>query len=370
MTTALDELLLHTAGIELAALGHAVAAADPSDSVTPRSRTLCAGLAGLARACYAALGGTRQADAVGQAAAMLSLLTKIDDQVIDALGFHGGPRARDRFALEAKTRAYLAPTLASIRSAAPANDEPRCRFAAVLGQRLRTLACSRARLDHVLDTIAFGWEVQVRAVRLLSGDPCEARLDAIEAVTADISGAWLLMITMIGELPEDAARMLDADEVAAFYEWGLHIQTADALADLHKDTADGLVASRPGVLLARHEPQLWSRGLERGELGPLYAGMVAAGIDLSLTPTAASLDALTERLAGLGLVPTWLRWILGFLSWRWLAHPLCPRSLDEAALDRLFPDALGRRLGRGWASGWAHDPVSTDPQREASCSVR
>jgi hypothetical protein len=70
---------------------------------------------------------------------MLSLLTKIDDQVIDALEFHGGPPAcgRDLQALERKTRAYLAPTLASIRSGRPDTAQPRCVLAAALGRRLR-----------------------------------------------------------------------------------------------------------------------------------------------------------------------------------------------------------------------------------------
>ncbi|KIG18893.1 hypothetical protein DB30_07229 [Enhygromyxa salina] len=353
--TQLDRALLLTAAHHLRPIAGLIAAADPDASVSPRSRMLCAGLACLARACYAALGGQLHAEAVGEAAAMLSLLTKIDDQVIDALEFHGGPLARDRdpIALDRRTRAYLAPTLASLRAAAPATAEPRCALAAALGQRLRALACSRERLDHLLDTIALGWEVQVRAVRLLSSDPTRVDPAAIEAVTADISGAWLLMVTMIGGLPEDAARPVNAREAAAFYRWGLHIQSADALADLHKDTADGLVASRPGVRLASVEPRLWRGALVDAELGPLYRGVCAAGIDLAMLPGAGELDGLTDALAQLGMVPTWLRWIHGFLAWRWLMHPACPRELDEAQLDALFPDRLGRELGRGWAGGWA-----------------
>jgi hypothetical protein len=354
MGALLDRALLQTAAHHLRPIADMISAADPTASVSPRSRMLCAGLACLARACYAALGGQRHADAVGEASAMLSLLTKIDDQVIDDLGFHGGPLAhgRDPITLDRQTRAYLAPTLASLRDAAPINAEPRCQLAAALGQRLRALACSRERLDHLLDTIAFGWEVQVRAVRLLSGDPTRVDPAAIEAVTADISGAWLLMVTMIGGLPEDASRPVNTHESAAFYRWGLHIQTADALADLHKDTADGLVASRPGVLLARVEPTLWRRAFTGGELGPLYRGVSAAGIDLATLPGAHELDSLHDALAGLGLVPTWLRWIHGFLAWRWFMHPSCAHELDETQLCALFPDRLGRELGRGWAGGW------------------
>jgi|ETNmetMinimDraft_26_1059896.scaffolds.fasta_scaffold55141_2 hypothetical protein len=57
--------------------------ADPDHRVSDRSRLLCAGLAQLALACYQALGGSRQPREVAAAAALLSLLTKIDDQVID-----------------------------------------------------------------------------------------------------------------------------------------------------------------------------------------------------------------------------------------------------------------------------------------------
>lgn len=374
----LDQILLRTAAQHLRTLAPTIAAADPRASVSARSRMLCAGLACLARACYAALGGVARGDAVGEAAAMLSLLTKIDDQVIDALEFHGGPleRGRGRRALEHKTRSYLAPTLASIRSARPASSEPRCALAAALGQRLRELAVDQHRLAHTLDTIAFGWEVQVRAVRVLSSDPSTVERAEVEAVTADISGAWLLMVTMIGELPEDAARPLTADEIAAFYQWGLHIQTADAFADLAKDTADGLVASRPGFELARLDASLWRAAFERAALEPLYRGMSEAALDLSLLPDAASVDALGRRLAGLGEVASWLRWIHGFLSYRWLVHPLCPRQPDAPQLARLLSDALGQRLGRAWAGGWsrwqaAMTVVEHDPHEGAStCSAR
>lgn len=350
MSSDLDQVLLDTAAHHLKPLEQLLAIADPRATVSRRSQLLCAGLACLARSCYAALGGRTRDDEVGETAAMLSLLTKIDDQVIDALEFHGGPlqRGRDRAALERKTRAYLAPTLASIRSGQPADAEPRCLLAAALGRRLRSLACDRDRLAHVIDTIAFGWEVQVRAVRVLSSDPASVERAEVEAVTADISGAWLLMITMIGELPEDAARPLSADEIAAFYDWGLHIQTADALADLAKDTADGLVASRPGLELARAQAKLWRGAFERAELAQLYGGIVEAAIDLALWPTHAQLEALDRRLAGLGAIASWLRWIHGFLSHRWLVHPLCPRELDDPALARITR-AHG---GYAWAAVW------------------
>lgn len=364
--TDLDPLLLQTATTHLRSLAGLIAAADVDNRVSARSRMLCCGLACLARSCYAALGGGRRVEAVGEAAAMLSLLTKIDDEVIDSLEFHGGPLASDRSGLDRRTRAFLAPTLASIRAATPANKEPRCELAARLGASLRELSCTRDRLEHLLDTIAFGWEVQVRAVRLLSSDPREVDPAAIEAVTADISGAWLLMITMVGELPEDATRPIDAREEAAFYEFGLHIQSVDALADLHKDTADGLVSSRPGVLLAARAPTLWHDAFTTGELMPLYRGMLEAEIDLAMRPSAGQLDTLESALAGLGLVPAWLRWIHGFLGWRWLVHPLCTRSHADVT------EQLGRSLGRGWAGGWALQQIdATIERREATtCSAR
>lgn len=351
----LDQILLRTAAGHLGELAPMIVAADPQASVSQRSRLLCAGLAVLARSCYAALGGRAHADGVGEAAAMLSLLTKIDDQVIDALDFHGGPigdRDRDEAELDRRTRAYLRPTLASLRQAQPVDGEARCRLAAALGRRLRALSASPERLEHLLDTVAFGWEVQVRAVRTLSRDPSRVELGEIAAVNADISGAWLLMVTMIGELPEDAGRTLGARECQAFYEWGRYIQAADALADLDKDTADGLVSSLPGVLLARAEPHRptprWRAAFVDGELGPLFAGMVGAGVDAAIMPTPDALAGLERELAGLGRVHEWLSWIHAFLSWRWLGHARYPGDPASSPLRSV----LGEReppLAAGWA---------------------
>ncbi|MFV8755687.1 hypothetical protein ACNOYE_34480 [Nannocystaceae bacterium ST9] len=350
----IDRQMISIAREQLAGFAALVDRADPNATVSPRSRMLCAGLAGLARACLSALASgpvePALARAVGEAAAMLSLLTKIDDQVIDALGFHGGPtRRRDRVALDRRTRAYLAPTLASLRSGEPFDREPRCELAALLGRGLRALAGSRERLEHVLDTIAFGWEVQVRAVRLLSSDPAEVDPPAIAAVSADISGAWLLMVTRIGELPELAARTITIGEEQAFYRWGLAIQAADALADLGKDTRDGLVASWPGVLLDRAEPgrARWRAAFERDAMAELHAGMVEHAIDLAILPSPRELAELDAALVELGAVPRWLRWIHGFLTWRWLEHPLCPRMHASAAHRAVLLDE-SRGLGASW----------------------
>src|SRR5690242_19874411 len=86
----------------LAAIGPALDAADPDGRVSAQSRLLCAGLGVLGVAAYRALGGARRADDVGRAGAMLSLLTKIDDQIIDARPFHA-----DRRGLVERTRAFL-----------------------------------------------------------------------------------------------------------------------------------------------------------------------------------------------------------------------------------------------------------------------
>ncbi|EDM73647.1 hypothetical protein PPSIR1_15545 [Plesiocystis pacifica SIR-1] len=393
----LDRLLLNTAAQQLEAVRPPIDRADPQRTVSTRSRMLCAGLACLAQACYRGLGG-HDADterALGQAAALLSLLTKIDDQVIDSLAFHGGPlptaglspralRARGE-ALDAKTRAYLAPTLASLRHAqvraSDPRDQARCALAARLGQSLRALSRDTPeRLDRLLDTIALGWEVQVRAVRLLTLDPARAELPAIEAVTADISGAWLLMITMVGTLPADAARPLAFAEERAFYRWGRAIQTADALADLDKDTADGLVASLPGVHLAALEPALWRRAFANPDAledrRALYGGLAEAGLDRALTPDREARGAMARELEQLGRVPEWLEWIHAFLSWRWIAKGRALGLRDPGGQP--FGAALSQRLGCGpstlvqrWLeSAEASSAVAPTASLEVPCSGR
>lgn len=349
-----EATLLACASEHLVSLAPIVALADPEARVRERSRMLCAGLAVLARACLRALAGPGVAlgereREVGDAAAMLALLTKIDDQVIDDRRFHGGPLLhRDPLALDRRTRAYLAPTLRSICTASPADATPRCSLAARLGASLRLLACSRERLEHVLDIIAFGWEVQVRAVRLLSSPPAHVDPAAIRAVSADISGAWLLMVTAIGELPAAARRSVSSHEEAAFYRWGLAIQAADALADLDKDTADGLVASWPGVLLDACEPgrERWRRAYAEDDARELLAGMIEHAIEPAILPSARERLELDATLAELGAVPHWLAWIHDFLLQRWRAHPL------------------------GLASSEARYVAWSAPTREAACSAR
>lgn len=272
---------------------------DPEGSISPSSRRLCAGLGVLARA---AGGDARH----GLAGAMLSLLTKLDDQVIDGLPFHAG---LSRPEAHGKTRRYLAPTLASIRSGAPANDEERCMFAARLGRLLRSLGdCT-----HVLDTIARGWEVQAVAVSTLTRHASEVTLDEVAAVTRAISGVWLLMIAEVGTI---GARPFSSEERDAFLLWGDAIQKADALNDLTKDIADGHWATFPLRLLYERSPAAYHAARAGGDVDAL--------LDAHHVP-AACFDPSTVRRAeaahaSLGDVPVLLRWIHDHLMARYRAR--------------------------------------------------
>jgi hypothetical protein len=305
----------------LAELGPAVSAADPHGLVEPRSRLLCAGLGVLSQITYRALGGSRVADEVGRAGALLSLLTKIDDQVIDSPAFHGGA-TRDRAELREATRAFLAPTLASLTAGRAIDAEPRCALAAELGRSLRALAGDPARLLHLLATIAMGWEVQVEAVALLTSHPAKVTRAEVDRITGRISGAWLLMIAMIGALPSDAKRPLSAAEEEAFFAWGSAVQRADALADLEKDLADGHLASYPGRLLWESAPEAYLDALARGDLRAVYALVSEHEIDRACLLDEEDIELLSAELPRLGEVPSLFAWIQGYLADRYLAHPL------------------------------------------------
>jgi hypothetical protein len=317
----------------LAELGPALWAADPEGRVEPRSRALCAGLGLLSDLTYRALGGGRRSADVERTGAMLSLLTKIDDQVIDDLAFHGGARA-DRRELRLRTRAFLAPTLASVRAARPSSPEPRCVFAADLGAALRDLAGDRGRLDRLLGTLAAGWEIQVEAVAVLTSHPGAVSRAEVAAITRRISGAWLLMIAMVGALPADAARPLQPREEEGFFAWGWAIQRADALADLEKDLADGHLASYPGRLLWERAPAAYLDAAGHRDLRAIYALAWAHAVDRDCLPDAAEAAALADELPALGQVGSLLGWIRAYLAGRYLAHPLCARRGSAAARVR------------------------------------
>ena len=325
----------------LAELGPVVDAADPGGRVAPSSRLLCAGLGELGAITHRALGGEQHAEAVSRAGAMLSLLTKVDDQIIDAPDFHGG----DRRDLVRRTRAFLAPTLASLRAGRPATGEPRCALAAELGRALRDLAADEARLARALTTIAAGWEVQVEAVRVLTSHPAQVTRAEVARVTRSISGVWLLMIARLGELPEGAQRAITPIEEQGFHTFGWAIQRADALADLAKDLADGHLASWPGLLLWERAPDAYLDAAARGDAAAIHALLRAHDVDLECLPDAAEAAALAAALPDLGEARLLLGWIHDFLARRYLAHPLCTRGARREAVPqpsaaRLFPGGV------------------------------
>jgi hypothetical protein len=348
--------LLHTGTAQMAELGPMTDAADPDGTVSLRSRLLCAGLSELGSATYAALGGARHGNQVARAASLLSLLTKIDDQVIDSRTFHGGWRT-DRDTLRDRTRRWLAPTLASVRSGTAATPEPRCELAAELGRALRSESFDPARRDHVLEVIARGWEIQVQAVVTYTAHPSSVPAEQIDKVTADISGAWLLMIALCGTLPHDAARGLTADEERAFFTFGGPIQQADALADLGKDAGEGLIATVPGQHTWHAAGERYLTAVRDVDERTLYQLVARHDADLRCLPPAGALEAAAAELGGLGDLPALLRWIHGFLLTRYLDHPCCERPRAHPAF---LPHA--HRL--------AAAPAGLGTAPEAPCSGR
>ncbi|MCB9640659.1 MAG: hypothetical protein H6727_17320 [Myxococcales bacterium] len=296
--------------------------ADPQHSISPQSRLLCASLSLLAQSCYQSLGGKLHSEQVGHAAALLSLLTKLDDQVIDGIDFHGKLNTAFEPTLQ-KVRDYLAPTLQSIQEARPANDEPRCFFAASLGQTLQQISAHPDRLYSLLALIEYGWEIQAQGVAWFASLPAPNQEDRILAITAEISGYWLLMITLIGTLPMDAERALEAHEEAAFLSWGQWIQSADAIADFEKDLLDGMGNSIAGHRLWLAQPSLFLDAYEKNDIPRLYKMLAQTQTDLSVLPHPSDLSSLQQDLQQIPQVAGLLAWIQRFLIQRYLQHPLC-----------------------------------------------
>ena len=317
-----------------------VSGADPEGRVAGRSRLLCAGLAELALTTYGALGGGRWQRGVAEAAALLSLLTKIDDQVIDDRGFHGG-MGTDRGELRERTREYLDPTLRSLQVGFAVTDEPRCALAGELGRRLRRLGGDRDRREHLLDEIARGWGIQVDAVATFTAHPGEVDGDEVARVTRDISGSWLTMISLVGTLPDDAGRAMTSDEEGAILGYGGHIQRADALADLQRDVVDGLIATVPGLRSWQAKGRDYLDACATGDTDALYALTAGSDADLACLPGEGDLDGLDRRLAGLGELPSLLRWIHGFLAGRYLAHAACRREGSDPRFVRFVGELPG-----------------------------
>ena len=328
-----DRELLNTGTLFLSEMNQFVDQADPRTLVKERPKFLCAALGLLSQISYDALGGQSRRHEVGRAGALLSLLTKIDDQVIDSPDFHGGCALSFEEAQQ-KTRDYLAPTLESIKTGKPANTEARCLLAAMLGGEIRALSGeSKTRFNQVIEWIEFGWSVQSRAVATLSRHSADISQDSVNQVTRDISGAWLLMIAAIGSLPSDAHRMFTASEVDAFFQFGWHIQRADALADMAKDLADGLISSYPDRLLYSLNPVKYENCLSLKLAEPIYAICREMGIDILCLPSPEELISSEQEMAQLGDLPDLLNWIHGFLTWRYLIHPFSQRSIEDKAFQ-------------------------------------
>lgn len=299
---------------------------DPQSLVHSKPKFLCCALAQLSLLCYESLGGRAHMGPVGRAGAMLAILTKIDDQVIDGLPFHGG-RSGSFKQVRQKTKDYLAPTLESIKTGRAANSEGRCVLAARLGAELQLLAReNHDRLDLLLDWIERGWDIQAEAVATLTRHGSEVTMAQVEKVTRDISGAWLLMISAIGSLPSDAARVLTDDEVEAFYDLGWHIQRADSLADMAKDIGDGLISSYPDKWLYSLDRDAYERCVREANEREVYSLCASLDIDKRCMPEPGEFERGSEALGGLGGLGDLLAWIHGFLTWRYLVHPLSLRT--------------------------------------------
>lgn len=305
--------LLLTGERHLAVWRGSLEAADPHGAVRGPAQILCCALAALAEEAARAVG--RPIQPAGHAAAGLALLTKLDDEVIDASAFHGGP-STDRVHLQRRTERFLAPTLQAVCGRAQGRTTGRVALAAEVGEALGGLASpdSRGSLPALHDLLARGWAIQVEAVQALSAEPGTVPLAHLAQVTSGISGAWLAMITAAGLV---GARSLTPAEERAFFTWGLYIQSADALADLDKDLADRFANTLPLNLAIARDPSLMA-DWRRGDGGALRVGLVRTGADVAVLPEPSVLDALDRAFADLGEVSSLLRWIHGFLLGRYV----------------------------------------------------
>ena len=140
----------------------------------------------------------------------------------------------------------------------------------------------------------------------------------------------------------------------AFFEWGQYIQQADALADLDKDTQEGLVCSVPGHLAYHRDPETFLAAALRRDSGALYA---RSETDLTCLPGVDQRRRLLAPLAELGQVGPLLEWIHGLLLWRYLQHPACRRLASHPQVRPLLHDQ----------PGWANF-VGESTEGETSCS--
>lgn len=339
-----------------------VAASDAADpalvpwaegTVKPPARRLCGGLSLLAQVTAEDLGASTSADPGAHCGALLAILTKIDDEVIDAMAFHGG-RATDRTALGARLTGFLAPTLAAVaRGAADPGAEARVRLAAELGRALQDPRFDQRKVQRLQGVLAEGWAIQDRGVRILTADPATTTRDEVLAVTRDISGAWLWMIALCGALGVEPPHDVLPDEREAVWDWGLWMQSADALSDLHKDLGDGHINS---IATHRLHEVVGPAMLEWADQEPerIVAEVSARGLDEACLPEDAQVEAIGRRLSRLPQLHGLLSWTHTFLCWRWAHHPLRRGPLGprlEATLARhddaqAYLAAMAARMGR------------------------
>jgi hypothetical protein len=295
----------------LGRLGREIDEADPGGSVLPRSRVLCAGLAELATGVLSVLGPRDREHDVTDLAASLSLLTKIDDEVIDSLEFHGGAASARDF-VRKKTEIFLDETRRSIETGEAHSPEPRCLLAARVGRRMRDLAASAASHDALLQLVRDGWRTQADAVALLTGDARAADPGEIDRVTRRISGDWLALIAACGTLPSGSS--LSHDEVEAIRDAGAFIQRADALADLEKDQREGLTSTWAACAIARMAPAT--------SLPAMYRSAALLDLEREAWPSVAALACVRHRLARFPEIVPALEWIRVMLLSRYRAHAL------------------------------------------------
>ena len=141
------------------------------------------------------------------------------------------------------------------------------------------------------------------------------------------------------------------EEQDAFLEWGAWIQRADALADLDKDANDGLISSLPSLMMFQRDPGRWSEAHSQPGQGATSSYAMIANMDIDvdlMPPDSAHLDQLSEKLSTLGGVPSLLRWIHGFLTWRYLQHPDSRRDPDH---PRFAPFLHAREDWRAYLGG-------------------
>jgi hypothetical protein len=302
--------------------------------LTAPTRFLCASLGRLSQTVYAALGGARCERQVGLAGALLSILSKVDDQCIDALRFHG--RAGDVEELERMGRRHLGPSLASLLDARPALDEARCRLAADTGALLWSLGAEEGPKDALREELRRGWEHQLRTLLVFTRDPVEVGEAEVARLTADTCASWFQILALVGTLPEDARRGLAPGELDAIGGMAWRIQLADNLCDLEKDLRAGLRSTWPALILDRRagpsirvDPRAEAQDLERA-LGRAYRAVRSHEIDREALLTEAERARWSEGLAALGAFWDHLLWLHGFLLGRYLAHPRCARSASDS----------------------------------------